>query len=105
MSNPIYNFQTWSEFIDPAGEMPEAEWDELSDLQRLALALACFPNGEFEINSLNVGWCRVRVFPEGDFVRWEITQFIRPIYQNAVYLDGGNYQTTEAAIEGLVKAL
>jgi hypothetical protein len=101
MSNPIYDFTVWSEFIDPAGEMPEAEWTEMSDLQRLALALACFPDEEFEICSLHFGRCRVRIFPEGEFVRWEIVEFIH----NAVYSDGGNYLTTKQAIEGLVKAL
>lgn len=97
--NPIYDFPTWQEVIDPAGEMPESEWTELSDLQRLALALCCFPDDYFDIYSLSYGPCTVRIFQDNTFVRWEI------ITKSANYFDGGNYLTQTEAIEGLVKAL
>ena len=99
--NPLYNYEAWKEYIDPGGEMDESEWTELSDLQRLSMALACFPNDRFEIISLNYGRCHVRIFPEREFIRWEIVEFIH----HAVYLDGGNYRTVQSAIIGLIKAL
>jgi hypothetical protein len=42
----------------------------------------------------------IKVFGEGDFVRWQIVDSA-----GAEYVDGGNYTRTEQALKGVAEAL